>query len=168
MQQVKIRTNHGTILIQLNSEKAPKTVENFLNYVNSGFYHGTLFHRVIKGFMIQGGGMEPALREKTTNPPIENEATNGLSNVIGSIAMARTPDPHSASSQFFINMDKNTFLDHTAKTSQGWGYCVFGEVVGGMDVVNKIEKVETTNRFSHQDVPVEPVIIESTEVVESA
>ena len=168
MQQVKIRTNHGTILIQLNSEKAPKTVENFLNYVNSGFYHGTLFHRVIKGFMIQGGGMEPALREKTTNPPIENEATNGLSNVIGSIAMARTPDPHSASSQFFINMDKNTFLDHTAKTSQGWGYCVFGEVVGGMDVVNKIEKVETTSRFSHQDVPVEPVIIESTEVVESA
>ncbi|RKZ38744.1 MAG: peptidyl-prolyl cis-trans isomerase [Gammaproteobacteria bacterium] len=167
MQQVKMRTNQGTILIQLNSEKAPKTVENFVNYVNSGFYNGTLFHRVIDGFMIQGGGMEPALREKTTNPPIENEATNGLSNVVGSIAMARTPDPHSASSQFFINMAKNTFLDHTAKTSQGWGYCVFGEVVDGMDVVKKIEKVATTSRFGHQDVPVEPVIIENTEVVES-
>jgi peptidyl-prolyl cis-trans isomerase B (cyclophilin B) len=165
--QVKMRTNHGTIVIQLNPEKAPKTVENFLNYVNSGFYNGTLFHRVINGFMIQGGGMESGMREKPTNPPIENEADNGLTNKVGSIAMARTPDPHSASSQFFINVADNTFLNHSGKTSKGWGYCVFGEVIKGMDTVNKIKTVATTSRAGHQDVPVEDVIIESAEVVEN-
>ena len=150
--QVKMQTNHGNIIIQLNPEKAPKTVENFLNYVSSGFYNGTLFHRVIDGFMIQGGGMEQG---------IENEATNGLSNKTNTIAMARTPDPHSASSQFFINVADNGFLDHTAKTPQGWGYCVFGEVTEGMDVVNKIKKIETTHQGGHQDVPREDVIIEN-------
>ncbi|RKZ56992.1 MAG: peptidyl-prolyl cis-trans isomerase [Candidatus Parabeggiatoa sp. nov. 2] len=167
--QVKMQTNYGAITIQLNPEKAPKTVDNFLNYVNSGFYNGTLFHRVIEGFMIQGGGMEPGMREKTTNPPIENEATNGLTHAVGTVAMARTPDPHSASSQFFINVANNTSLNHTAKTPQGWGYCVFGEVIEGdsMDVVNKIKKVATTSRAGHQDVPTNDVLIESAEVVQN-
>ncbi len=163
--QVKIQTNHGDILIQLNSDKAPKTVENFVNYVNAGFYNGTIFHRVIENFMVQGGGMESGMREKETAPPIENEGTNGLSNIIGSIAMARTPDPHSASSQFFINTGDNIFLNHTAKTPQGWGYCVFGEVIEGMDIVDKIKKVSTTNVSPHQDVPVTDVIIENATVV---
>ncbi len=163
--QVKIQTNHGDILIELNSDKAPQTVENFINYVNAGFYNGTIFHRVIENFMIQGGGMEPGMDEKETSPPIENEADNGLSNTIGSIAMARTPAPHSASSQFFINTSDNVFLNHTAKTSQGWGYCVFGKVIEGMDVVDKIKKVSTTNVSSHQDVPATDVIIENAVVV---
>jgi peptidyl-prolyl cis-trans isomerase B (cyclophilin B) len=164
---VKMQTNYGTIVIQPNSENAPKTVENFLGYVNSGFYNGTLFHRVINGFMIQGGGMEPGMREKETNPPIENEAFNGLSNAVGTVAMARTSDPHSASSQFFINIADNTFLNHTGKTPQGWGYCVFGEVIEGMDVVDKIKTVATGNRGGHQDVPSDDVIIESAEVVQN-
>lgn len=165
--QVKMQTNHGSITIQLNPEKAPKSVENFLNYVNSGFYNGTLFHRVIDGFMIQGGGMIAGMSEKMTNPPIENEATNGLSNAEGTLAMARTPDPHSATSQFFINVANNTFLNHTAKTSQGWGYCVFAEVVDGMDVVNKIKNVATTSSGGHQDVPAKDVMIESVELVQN-
>jgi len=165
MSAVKMQTNYGTIVIQLNPEKAPKTVENFLDYVNSGFYNDTLFHRVISNFMIQGGGMTTGMAEKMTNPPIENEATNGLSNTVGSIAMARTSEPHSASSQFFINVGDNHFLNHSGKTAQGWGYCVFGEVSDGMDVVNKIKEVATTNRAGHQDVPVDDVVIESAEVV---
>jgi peptidyl-prolyl cis-trans isomerase B (cyclophilin B) len=167
MQEVKMQTNHGTITIQLFTEKAPKTVDNFLNYVKSGFYDGTIFHRVIEGFMIQGGGMEAGMREKETNPPIENEATNGLKNAVGTLAMARTSDPHSASSQFFINVANNTFLNHTEKTERGWGYCVFAEVTEGMDVVNLIKKVATGNRAGHQDVPKDDVIIEKAEVVES-
>jgi peptidyl-prolyl cis-trans isomerase B (cyclophilin B) len=163
--QVKMQTNYGSITLQLNPEKAPKTVENFMDYVNTGFYNGTIFHRVIKGFMIQCGGMEPGMREKMTNAPIENEADNGLSNSIGSIAMARTNDPHSASSQFFINVSDNTFLNHSGKNEQGWGYCVFGEVVDGMDVVNKIKEVSTGNKGFHQDVPLEDVIIESIKKV---
>jgi peptidyl-prolyl cis-trans isomerase B (cyclophilin B) len=165
MQKVKMQTNYGTIVIELGPEYAPKTVENFLNYVNSGFYNGTLFHRVISNFMIQGGGMTTGMHEKKTNPPIENEAANGLSNKVGTIAMARTSDPHSASSQFFINVANNRFLDHTGKTPKAWGYCVFGEVSEGMDVVNKIKEVATTSRAGHQDVPVEDVVIESAEVV---
>ncbi|MBE9562220.1 MAG: peptidyl-prolyl cis-trans isomerase [Proteobacteria bacterium] len=163
--QVKMQTNHGDILIQLNSDKAPKTVDNFLNYVNAGFYNGTIFHRVIENFMVQGGGMEPGMQEKETSPPVENEATNGLSNVNGSVAMARTPDPHSASSQFFINTSDNVFLNHTAKTPQGWGYCVFGEIVEGMDIVDKIKKVPTTTVSPHQDVPVTDVVIENAVVM---
>jgi peptidyl-prolyl cis-trans isomerase B (cyclophilin B) len=163
--QVKMQTNYGPITIQLNSDKAPKTVENFLSYVNSGFFNGTLFHRVIDGFMIQGGGMEKNMQEKTTNPPIENEATNGLSNTVGTLAMARTSEPHSATSQFFINIANNAFLNHTAKTPQGWGYCVFGEVTEGMDVVNEIKNVATITSGHHQDVPAKDVIIESAEVV---
>jgi peptidyl-prolyl cis-trans isomerase B (cyclophilin B) len=163
--QVKMRTNHGSIQIQLDPDKAPKTVENFVNYINAGFYDNTIFHRVIKGFMIQGGGMESGMTEKVTNPPIENEATNGLSNDIGTLAMARTPDPHSASSQFFINVANNAFLNHTNKTSQGWGYCVFGKVSEGMDIVEKISKVATTSHGMHQDVPAEDVLIEKIEVI---
>ncbi|MCK5877976.1 MAG: peptidyl-prolyl cis-trans isomerase [Candidatus Marithrix sp.] len=163
--QVKIQTNHGDILIQLDSDKAPKTVANFIDYVNAGFYNGTIFHRVIENFMIQGGGMEPGMSEKETSPPVENEATNGLSNTNGTVAMARTPDPHSASSQFFINTSDNVFLNHTAKTPQGWGYCVFGEVVEGMDIVGKIKKVPTTSVAAHQDVPVTDVIIENATVI---
>jgi len=163
--QVKMQTNYGAIVIQLNPEKAPKTVENFLDYVNSGFYNDTLFHRVISNFMIQGGGMTTEMREKMTNPPIENEASNGLSNTVGTIAMARTSDPHSASSQFFINVADNLFLNNSGKTPQAWGYCVFGEVSDGMDVVNKIKEVATTDRAGHQNVPVEDVVIESAEVV---
>lgn len=159
--QVKMQTTHGPITIQLHPDKAPKTVDNFVNYVNSGFYNGTLFHRVINGFMIQGGGMEVGMREKMTNTPIENEAVDGLSNKVGTVAMARTSDPHSATAQFFINVADNTFLDHTEKTERGWGYCVFGEVVEGMDTVNKIKKVATGNQGMHQDVPDENVIIES-------
>jgi len=164
-QIVNMKTNYGSIKIQLDSENAPKTVENFLNYVNAGFYDGTLFHRVIDGFMIQGGGMEPGMQEKTTNPPIENEATNGLNNTNGTLAMARTSDPHSASSQFFINVADNKFLNHSGKNSQGWGYCVFAEVIEGMDIVDKIKKVATTNHGHHQDVPKEDVIIEKAEVL---
>lgn len=163
--QVKMQTNYGSITLQLDSEKAPKTVKNFLDYVNSGYYNGTLFHRVIDGFMIQGGGLEPGMRTKPAGEPIENEASNGLSNKVGTIAMARTQDPHSASSQFFINVSDNTFLDHTGRTQKGWGYCVFGEVVDGMDVVNTIKGVATTQRSGYQDVPTKDVIIETAEVL---
>lgn len=166
MPKVKMQTNYGTIVLQLNSEKAPKTVENFLNYVNTGFYNGTVFHRVIDNFMIQGGGLEPGMQEKTTrSPPIPNEANNGLSNKIGTIAMARTAAPHSATAQFFINVADNNFLNHTAPTPQGWGYCVFGEVVEGMDVVNKIKTVAITHHGIHKDVPKTDVILEIAEQI---
>lgn len=163
--QVKMQTTLGDIIIQLNPEKAPKTAENFKTYVESGFYDGTIFHRVINGFMIQGGGMSPGMQEKPNNAPIENEATNGLSNKRGSIAMARTSDPHSASSQFFINVKDNDFLNHSGKTPQGWGYCVFGEVIEGLDVVDQIKVVATTSRMGHQDVPVEDVVITKVEML---
>ncbi|MCL6414558.1 peptidyl-prolyl cis-trans isomerase [Aestuariirhabdus sp. Z084] len=163
---IVLHTNHGDIKIELNHEKAPKTAANFESYVRSGHYNGTIFHRVIGNFMVQGGGFEPGMKEKATNAPIENEADNGLSNEIGSIAMARTNDPHSASAQFFINVSDNGFLNHTAKTEQGWGYAVFGKVVDGMDVVEAIKAVRTGNAGFHQDVPVEDVVIESAEVIE--
>jgi len=162
---IKLTTNHGVISLELDAEKAPKTVANFISYVESGHYDGTVFHRVIDGFMIQGGGMEPGMKQKDTQAPIENEAANGLKNKRGSIAMARTNDPHSATAQFFINVADNAFLDFKAPSGQGWGYCVFGEVVDGMDVVDKIRAVKTGNKGFHQDVPAEDVIIEKAEVV---
>jgi peptidyl-prolyl cis-trans isomerase B (cyclophilin B) len=161
-----LHTNHGDITLELNYEKAPKTAANFEAYVKDGFYDGVIFHRVIDGFMIQGGGFEPDMLQKDTKDSIENEADNGLTNDTGTIAMARTMDPHSASAQFFINLSDNSFLNHTAKTSQGWGYAVFGKVTEGMDVVNKIKQVKTTSRAGHQDVPVEDVIIVSAEIVD--
>lgn len=162
---VKLHTNHGVITLELNAEKAPKTVENFLQYVRDGFFDGTIFHRVIDGFMIQGGGFVPGMTQKPTRDTIENEATNGLKNDAYTVAMARTPNPHSASSQFFINVKGNSFLDHSSPTPQGWGYCVFGKVVDGTDVVDKIKKLKTGNRAGHQDVPVEDVVIERVEIV---
>ena len=162
---IKLTTNHGVMLLDLNAEKAPKTVANFLAYVAAGHYDGTIFHRVIKDFMIQGGGMEPGMNQKKTSAPIENEAANGLRNRRGSIAMARTGDPHSATAQFFINTVDNGFLDFKSPSGQGWGYCVFGEVVEGMDVVDKIRAVRTGTSGFHQDVPVDDVIIEKAEVV---
>ncbi|MDX9950936.1 MAG: peptidylprolyl isomerase [Methylophilaceae bacterium] len=162
---VKLHTNFGTISIELDTEKAPITTANFLDYVNSGFYANTIFHRVIDGFMIQGGGFEPGMSQKATKAPIKNEANNGLKNSIYTIAMARTPNPDSASSQFFINVNDNDFLNFSAPTAQGWGYCVFGKVVEGTEVVDAIRKVKTGNRAGHQDVPVEDVIIERAEVV---
>ena len=152
---IKLTTNHGVISLELNAEKAPKTVANFISYVESGHYNGTVFHRVIKNFMIQGGGMDANMKQKDTQAPIENEAANGLKNKRGTIAMARTGEPHSATAQFFINVVDNDFLDFKAPMGQGWGYCVFGEVVEGMDVVEKIGKVET----DRQDRPVTPVTI---------
>jgi peptidyl-prolyl cis-trans isomerase B (cyclophilin B) len=165
MSQVKLTTNHGAITLQLDAEKAPKTVANFIAYVEAGHYDNTVFHRVIKNFMIQGGGMEPGMNQKPCKAPIENEAANGLKNKRGTVAMARTSDPHSATAQFFINTVDNDFLDFKAPSGQGWGYCVFGEVVEGMDVVDKIRAVRTGNKGFHQDVPVEDVIIEKAEVV---
>ena len=165
MSQVKLTTNFGAITIQLDAEKAPKTVENFLAYVKDGHYDNTIFHRVIKGFMIQGGGFEPGMKQKDTKAPIENEAANGLKNKRGTIAMARTGDPHSATAQFFINVVDNDFLDFKAPMGQGWGYCVFGEVVEGLDVVDQIKGVRTGNKGFHQDVPVEDVIIEKAEAL---
>ena len=159
---ITMKTNHGDIVIELDEEKAPKTSENFLQYVNDGFFDGTIFHRVIDGFMIQGGGFEPGMRQKPTRDPIENEAKNGLSNLTGTIAMARTQAPHSATAQFFINVSDNKFLDYPGQ--DGWGYCVFGKVVEGMDVVNKIKAVATTTRMGHQDVPLEDVMITKVEV----
>jgi len=156
---VTLHTNYGDIKIALNAEKAPQTVENFLKYANSGFYDGTIFHRVIDGFMVQGGGFLPGMEQKTVQDPIQNEATNGLSNKKGTLAMARTPDPHSATAQFFINVGDNNFLDFTSETSQGWGYCVFAEVVEGMDIVEKIKDVATGSEGFHQDVPLENVVI---------
>lgn len=162
---IKLHTNHGVITLQLFADKAPETAANFEQYVKEGHYDGTIFHRVIGNFMIQGGGFEPGMKQKSTRAPIKNEANNGLSNKKGTIAMARTMDPHSASAQFFINVADNDFLDHSAPTTQGWGYAVFGEVVDGMDVVNAIKEVKTANRMGHGDVPVEDVIIEKAEVV---
>ena len=164
---VKLETSMGDIILELDDEKAPKTVANFLEYVTNGHYDGTIFHRVIDGFMIQGGGMTADMQEKTTQTAIENEADNGLKNEAYAIAMARTSDPHSATAQFFINVKNNDFLDHTAKTPQGWGYAVFGKVAQGQGVVNKIKAVETGSRGMHQDVPTEPVVIIKAEVVES-
>ena len=161
---VEITTSKGIIVIELDSKVAPKTVENFLGYVNDGSYDGTIFHRVIKGFMIQGGGFVPQMVQKKTRDPIINEADNGLKNLRGTIAMARTMEPHSATSQFFINTVDNSFLDHTAKNARGWGYCVFGKVVDGMDTVDEISKVKTANKAGHQDVPVVPVVIEKVTV----
>ena len=157
---VLLTTNHGNITIELDAEKAPKTVENFLSYVKSGHYDGTIFHRVINGFMIQGGGFEPGMKQKPTDDPIDNEANNGLKNEKGTLAMARTNDPHSATAQFFINVNDNEFLNHTAPTPQGWGYTVFGRVVDGLDIVEKIRKVKTGSKGFHQDVPVDDVVIE--------
>ena len=165
MTQVQLTTNHGVITLALNEEKAPKTVANFKSYVEAGHYDGTIFHRVIKNFMIQGGGMEPGMNQKETRAPVENEAANGLKNKRGSIAMARTSDPHSATAQFFINTVDNDFLDFKAPSGQGWGYCVFGEVTEGLDVVDKIRAVATGNKGFHQDVPKEDVVIEKAEIV---
>lgn len=161
-----LHTSQGDIKIQLNEEKAPESAANFKQYVEDGFYNGTIFHRVIENFMVQGGGMEPGMSEKESRASIKNEANNGLQNKRGTLAMARTMEPHSASSQFFINVVDNAFLDHTAETSQGWGYAVFAEVVDGMNVVDQIKKTKTTMVAGHQDVPEEDIIIESAEVVE--
>lgn len=161
---ITLHTNFGDIKIQLNEEKAPETSANFLQYCRDGFYDNTLFHRVIDGFMIQGGGMESGLREKATRAPIKNEANNGLSNKVGTLAMARTMEPHSASSQFFINVNNNTFLDFRSESLDGWGYCVFGEVIEGMDIVNKIKGVSTGSYGMHQDVPLEDVMITGTTI----
>mgnify|MGYP000876474491 FL=1 len=162
---IKLTTNHGVIVLDLNAEKAPKTVANFLAYVEAGHYDNTVFHRVIKNFMVQCGGFEPGMNQKPCQAPIENEAANGLKNKRGTIAMARTSDPHSATAQFFINVVDNDFLDFKSPMSQGWGYCVFGEVSEGMDVVDKIRAVKTGNKGFHQDVPVDDVIIEKAEIV---
>ncbi|WKZ18696.1 MAG: peptidylprolyl isomerase [Candidatus Jettenia sp. CY-1] len=162
--RVQLKTNHGIITLELDPQSAPKTVENFLRYVRDGFYNGTIFHRVIKGFMIQGGGLTADMREKPTRASITNEADNGLKNNRGTIAMARTADPHSASSQFFINTVDNSFLDHKGKSSAGWGYCVFGKVVGGMNVVDTIENQSTTSKSGYDDVPLFQVIIEQAVV----
>lgn len=164
--RVKLQTSQGDIVIELNAEKAPKTSENFLSYVRDGFYDGTVFHRVINNFMIQGGGFEAGMKQKKTGAPIENEANNGLKNDRYTVAMARTSDPHSATAQFFINVADNDFLNHTAPTSNGWGYTVFGKVVEGTEVVDKIKGVKTGSRGFHQDVPAEDVIIEKASVVE--
>lgn len=163
---VRIETGMGDIIVELDAEKAPKTVANFLEYVKNGHYDGTIFHRVIDGFMIQGGGMAADMTEKATGSPIENEADNGLKNEAYTIAMARTMDPHSATAQFFINVKNNVFLNHTAKTPQGWGYAVFGKVTKGHGVVNKIKAVPTGRNGMHDDVPVEPIEIIKAEIVE--
>ncbi len=161
---ITLKTNMGDIVIELDEEKAPITSVNFAQYVEEGFYDGTIFHRVIDNFMVQGGGFEPGMIQKTTRATIENEAKNGLSNKIGTLAMARTMDPHSASAQFFINIADNKFLDYPGQ--DGWGYCVFGKVVEGMDVVNKMKGVATTTRMGHQDVPEEDLIIEKAEITD--
>ena len=161
----KLQTSHGDITIELNADKAPKTAANFEQYVKDGHYDNTVFHRVIDGFMIQGGGFAPGMKQKDTRATVENEATNGLKNDHYTVAMARTSDPHSASAQFFINTSNNDFLNHTAQTAQGWGYCVFGKVTAGMDVVDKIGKVRTGNSGFHQDVPVDDVMINKATIV---
>lgn len=160
---VLFTTNFGNFKMELDADKAPKTVENFLNYVRDGHYDGTIFHRVIDGFMIQGGGFEQGMKQKSTRPPVENEAKNGLKNDTYTVAMARTSDPHSASAQFFINVKNNSFLDFPGQ--DGWGYCVFGKVTEGTDVVDKIKSVKTTRSGMFSDVPAEPVIIEKAEIV---
>ena len=163
---IRFTTNKGVFDVELNEAAAPKTCENFLQYVRSGFYNGTIFHRVIKGFMIQGGGFEAGLKQKETGDPIENEAANGLKNNKYTIAMARTSDPHSATAQFFINVKDNSFLDHRSKDPQGWGYAVFGKVVAGQDVVDQIAAVKTGSRGYYEDVPMQPVIIKRATIVE--
>jgi len=162
---IKLHTNHGVISLELDAVKAPDTAANFTQYVKDGHYNNTVFHRVIDGFMVQGGGFEPGMKQKPTRDPVQNEANNGLKNDMYTVAMARTSAPHSASAQFFINVSNNDFLNHSAPTPQSWGYCVFGKVVDGTDVVDKIRKVKTGSRGMHQDVPVEDVIIEKAEVV---
>lgn len=162
---IKLHTNYGVITLELDRENAPKTVENFLHYVDRGHYDNTLFHRVIDGFMIQGGGYSPGMKEKRTSAPIQNEAANGLKNESYTIAMARTSDPHSATSQFFINVANNNFLNYSAATAQGYGYCVFGKVVEGKEIVDMIKKVKTGNNAGHQDAPLEDVVIEKAENV---
>lgn len=166
MPYVELETTMGNIVIELNQEKAPNTVANFLEYVKSGHYDGTIFHRVIDGFMIQGGGMDANMKEKSTNTPIQNEADNGLKNEVGTIAMARTSDPHSATAQFFINVKDNSFLNFSGKNPQGWGYAVFGKVTEGMDIVNKIKGVPTGKYGFHADVPTTPVVITHAKVIE--
>jgi peptidyl-prolyl cis-trans isomerase B (cyclophilin B) len=166
MAKVLLKTNKGDITLTLDAAKAPKTVANFVQYVKSGHYDGTIFHRVIDNFMIQGGGMSSGLKEKESGEQIENEANNGLKNERGTVAMARTSDPHSATAQFFINVNDNDFLNHTAPNAQGWGYAVFGKVTDGLDVVDVIRKVKTGNTGFHQDVPAEDVLIEKASVLE--
>lgn len=163
---ITLHTNYGDIELELDFEKAPKTAENFQQYAKDGFYNGTIFHRVINNFMIQGGGFDEDMQQKETREPIENEADNGLTNDNGTIAMARTMDPQSATAQFFININDNDFLNHKSKDMQGWGYCVFGKVSSGMEVVNKIKAVQTGSSGGHQDVPVDLVIIEKVSVAE--
>ena len=162
---IKLHTNHGVIGLELDGERAPETAANFLQYVKDGHYTNTLFHRVIDGFMIQGGGFEPGMRQKPTRAPVKNEADNKVKNAAYTVAMARTSDPHSASAQFFINVADNDFLNYTASTPQGWGYCVFGRVVEGREVVDKIKAVRTGRKGMHQDIPLEDVIIQRAEVV---
>ncbi|MCP4750584.1 MAG: peptidyl-prolyl cis-trans isomerase [Proteobacteria bacterium] len=164
--RIRLATNHGDIVVVLDRKKAPKTVDNFLKYVQSGFYDGTIFHRVIRGFMVQGGGLTVDMEKKPTREPVRNEADNGLKNTRGSIAMARTNDPHSATAQFFINTVDNSFLDHRSKSGRGWGYCVFGEVVEGMKVVDKIENVHTTSKLGRRDIPILPVKLKKAEAVQ--
>jgi len=163
---IHLKTNHGTIVIELYPDKAPKTVENFLAYARDKFYDGTVFHRVIDKFVIQGGGFGPGMTQKLTRAPIENEANNGLRNTRGTVAMARASDPHSATSQFFINVSDNDFLNYTAPTPAGWGYCVFGRVVDGMHVVDQIKGVVTGSKLGHKDVPLSDVLVEKVQVVE--
>jgi peptidyl-prolyl cis-trans isomerase B (cyclophilin B) len=165
MDKVRLTTNHGAITLELDARSAPATVANFLDYVKSGHFDNTVFHRVIDGFMIQGGGFEPGMKQKPTRPPVKNEADNKLKNDTYTIAMARTSDPHSASAQFFINVADNDFLNHKSQSAQGWGYCVFGKVASGTEVVDKIKKVKTGSRGMHQDVPVEDVVIQKAEVL---
>ncbi|SUX54235.1 peptidylprolyl isomerase [Chromobacterium vaccinii] len=162
---IKLTTNFGEITLELDQEKAPKTAANFEEYVKSGHYDGTIFHRVINGFMIQGGGFDADMNQKPTRDPIQNEANNGLSNKTYTVAMARTMDPHSASAQFFINVSDNDFLDFKSESSQGWGYAVFGQVVAGQEVVDRIKTVRTGRSGMHQDVPVEPVVLQKAEVI---
>lgn len=162
---ILMTTTVGPMTLELDADNAPKTVENFLSYVSSGFYDGTVFHRVINNFMVQGGGFTADMEQKATQAPIENEANNGLKNARGTIAMARTQDPHSATAQFFINVQDNDFLNHTGENMQGWGYAVFGKVTEGEDVLDKIRCVQTGNQAGHQDVPIEPIIIESVTVI---
>ena len=162
---VKLHTNYGVITIELDEKYAPLSAANFLQYVKDGHYTNTIFHRVIDGFMIQGGGFEPGMKQKSTRPPVKNEADNKVKNAKYTVAMARTSDPHSASAQFFINIADNEFLNHTAPTPQGWGYCVFGKVTGGTEVVDKIKGVKTGSSGMHQDVPAQDVVIEKTEII---
>ena len=164
--KVRLQTSYGAIIVELDPSKAPKTVNNFIAYVRDGFYDGTLFHRVMDGFMVQAGGFQPGMVQKPTRAPIENEAKNGLRNERGTLAMARTSDPHSATSQFFINVVDNDFLNYTTETPSGWGYCVFGKVVDGLTVVDRIRGVPTGSRAGHKNVPLNDVLIEKMEVLE--